>query len=780
MRYGRKSDFSDADTGAVMNRCLPHRLWLIPILYLALALLYSVTTPLFESPDEMWHIGMAVRLAWGEGLPVQRPDEETLWRQEGSQPPLYYAILAAVTRTLHLPLDDFEAIYLPNPHAHPGDATQVANRNQALHGSWEQFPWRGAVFTLHLWRLVSVLLGLLTVLATIETARLLFPGRPLWAVGSGLLVAVNPMFLFIAASVNNDTLVNALAALGLWLLAIRFRSGFSWPRAVLLGVALGAATLAKLSGLILWPLALAALLGIALRERRWRRALLEIALIFAIALVFCAWWFWRNWTLYRDPLGLSVMLDIVGRRSATAADLLRECQGIRRSFWGVFGWMNILMPDWAYAILDLWMAFSTFGLLVGVGRSAWQARRAHRWGEGWAIGLWLLTYIAALGLAFLRWTAQTMASQGRLMFSAIGPLSLGLWAGWEEVLRPLEGRLRHAIALLHSLPVGLLILLALLAPFLWIAPAYRPSDLLETADVPNRLEVTFGDEFRLLGYDLSPSPLEPGQAVNLTLYLETLRPPTRDWSLFVHLVDDLDIILAQDDRYPRQGLINARSLRAGQRWMETFRLTVPATAVAPSRLELKMGFYDLRHGERMPISDGAGNAIGDRLAFGELTLLPRPGRYPNPVSYRFGDRVELVGFEIAPRRVRPGETITLTLYWRALRPIEHDYTVFTHILEPPQTIWGQEDRSPTPPTSQWRIGEVYRETYVLAVKPETPAGFYEVEIGLYRPDSGERLLEEGGMDFLFVSRIRVEQYGSSSISPNGSAADDETTPVSAR
>jgi 4-amino-4-deoxy-L-arabinose transferase-like glycosyltransferase len=303
---------------------------LLLLLYLSLALLYSAVNPLFESSDEMWHIGMAVRLARGEGLPVQRPGEETPWRQEGSQPPLYYALLAGLTRGFGLSLDDFEAIYIRNPYAWLGDPSRIANRNQVLHGSWERFPWRGAVRTLHLWRLVSVALGLLTVLATVNTVHLLFPDRPGWALGSGLLVAVNPMFLFIAASVNNDNLVNAATATGLWLLALRFRRQGDrkgrpyWPHAVLLGLTLGAAALAKLSGLTLWPVALVLLLGLAWRERQWRRGLLETALVFAIALALCGWWFWRNWVLYRDPFGLSVMLDIVGRRSGRRlADLLR-------------------------------------------------------------------------------------------------------------------------------------------------------------------------------------------------------------------------------------------------------------------------------------------------------------------------------------------------------------------------------------------------------------------------------------------------------------------------
>ncbi len=647
-----------------------------------------------------------------------------------------------------------------------------------LHGSWERFPWQGAILTVHIWRLVSVALGLLTVLATVNAVRLLFPDRPGWALGSGLLVAVNPMFLFVTASVNNDALVNAATAAGLWILAVIWRRGFSWPRALLLGALLGIAALAKLSGLTLWPLALAVLL---VRVPRLSQKGIAVVAVFSIALALCGWWFWRNWTLYHDPFGLSVMLDIVGRRRATLPDLLREFQGFRWSFWGVFGWMNVLMPVWIYRVLDAWTALAALGLLARVGGGLARAVRTRTWGEEGAVGLGLLGYVAVLFAAFLRWTAQTPASQGRLLFPAIGPISLGLWVGWEQVARvlsspfpptpsPLPNSVRErgggaaegGGGGVRLLPPVLLGTLALLAPALWIAPAYRPPDLPIPADIPHPLGATFGDEFRLLGYDLRPSSLEPGEAVDLTLYLETLRPPTRDWSLFVHLVDDLEIILAQDDRYPRQGLVRATQLPAGERWAERFRLRVPETAVAPARLSLMMGFYDRRTWERMPVLSvrsqprSEAERRPDHISFGELTLRPRPGPYPNPVSYRFGDRIELVGYEMTPRRVRPGETVVLTLYWRALGPGEHDYTVFTHILEPPQTLWGQEDRPPTPPTSQWQAGEIYRETYTLRVKPETPPGFYEVEIGLYHSDGGGRLRLEDGRDFLLLSRIRVE------------------------
>jgi len=721
-------------------------------LYLALALWHSVVNPLFESPDERFHIGVVVHLVRAGSLPVQVPGRETLWQQEGSQPPLYYMLLAALTRGLGLPLNDFEILYHPNPHAAPGDASRVANRNLALHGPMESFPWRGAALTLHFWRAVSVLLSALTVFATVQAIALLFPGHPSLSLGAGLLVALNPMFLFISGSINNDNLVNATAALTLWLLALRLRRGFAVRRVVGLGLALGAAALAKLSGLVLWPLTAVFLLGIATRERRWARGLREIAVVFGIALSLCAWWFIRNLILYRDPTGLSVMLDIAGRRSATWADLAGEFEGFRRSFWGVFGAMNVLMPVWAYEALDLGTALAILGLVLRVGRVAWEARRARRWGEPWAIGLWLLAYGILLFGAFLRWTSQTMASQGRLMFPAIGPIALALWAGWEEV----AGRIGRGCRWWTPLPAAFLGSLALWAPLLWIAPAYRPPDFPIPRVPPQRLEATFGGTFRVWGYELGPAELRPGGTLELTLYLETLQAPTRDWSLFVHLVDDLDIILTQEDRYPRQGLVRATALRPGERWAELVRLRVPDAVVAPACLSLVMGFYDRHTWERLPAQGPDGVSLGDHVRFGDLILQPRPGGYPNPVSYRFGGRIELVGFELAPRRVRPGEAVRLILYWRALRPVEQNYTVFTHILEPPQTLWGQEDRPPDPPTSRWQVGIVYSESYTLRVKPETPPGFYEIEVGLYRPETGERLRLPDSRDFVLLSRIRVE------------------------
>ena len=62
--------------------------------FLLLGALYSVTTPVFETPDEVWHFAHVRYVAQRMALPVQGAQGEELAHQEASQPPLYYVLAA--------------------------------------------------------------------------------------------------------------------------------------------------------------------------------------------------------------------------------------------------------------------------------------------------------------------------------------------------------------------------------------------------------------------------------------------------------------------------------------------------------------------------------------------------------------------------------------------------------------------------------------------------------------------------------------------------------------
>ncbi|HET7375797.1 MAG TPA: hypothetical protein VFK30_03755, partial [Anaerolineae bacterium] len=66
-------------------------------IFVLLGLIYSITTPIFEAPDEPGHYQYVKYLAAGKGLPIQSFERAKLIVDEGHQPPLYYAMGAALT-----------------------------------------------------------------------------------------------------------------------------------------------------------------------------------------------------------------------------------------------------------------------------------------------------------------------------------------------------------------------------------------------------------------------------------------------------------------------------------------------------------------------------------------------------------------------------------------------------------------------------------------------------------------------------------------------------------
>ncbi len=93
----------------------PRALWLVIAAFVILAATYSVITPAFETPDEIWHYAFVQHLATGQGLPVSAAGTQALWQQQGVQAPGYY--LAAAALTAWIDQSDFPAVYArANPH----------------------------------------------------------------------------------------------------------------------------------------------------------------------------------------------------------------------------------------------------------------------------------------------------------------------------------------------------------------------------------------------------------------------------------------------------------------------------------------------------------------------------------------------------------------------------------------------------------------------------------------------------------------------------------------
>jgi len=778
----------------------------IIVAFITLSATYSVVTPIFEASDELWHYPFVKHLADGRGLPVQDPDADQPWRQEGSQPPLYYALSALFTFWIDTS-DAYEGVqgHPPllwyNPHVDNGLVTADGNTNLVVHSQQEAFPWHGTALAVHLLRLLSVLMGAATVLLSYLIALEVFPGREDLALGAAAVNGFTPMFLFISGAVNNDNLVVPLCSLALLLMIRLVRSNKSqitnhnWSLVIghlSLGFVLGLAALTKESALGLFPLALLAVAARIWHQHRNTPLLKRFGLVIGhwslvilAASAVSGWWYWRNWRLYGDPLGWNVFLDILGRRHppATLHQLWGEREGFAMSYWGLFGGVNVPMDAWVYRLLNLLAIVAALGVIIFLVRRLIRDRLRP---EGWMEVVILLAWPSIVFVSLIRWALQTWSSQGRLVFSAISALSILLFLGLSQFVP------RRYTKVLTCLIAGLMFVIAAITPFRYIAPAYAKLPLLSSEEIeaiPNRLDISFSGVVKLLGYDLPvtntqypiSSTLMPGDSLTVTLYLQSLTKMSQDYSVFVHLLDENELIVAQRDMYPGQGLYPTSLWSTGDTIANRYVLLLPETAFAPNQAQLEVGLYNFATRQRLLAYGPNGEPLGDNARFQEIKIMPRAARLspalsgtkgspkseaevPNPVNFNFGNRIALIGYDMDRRTASPGGAIHLTLYWQALGKIEEDYTVFTHVLGKENRIWAQKDSWPKngdAPTSTWEPGQTIADEYALTIYPDTPPDVYDVEIGLYLAATGDRLriVGQGGRlldDRVLLSKVRVE------------------------
>lgn len=783
--------------------------WLVLILalFMLLGIFYALTTPVFEASDELWHYPMVRHLADGNELPVQVYDPALAgpWKQEASQPPLYYYLAAALT--FWIDASDMETIRWENPHVDNGVITEDGNINLTIHNpAWNS--WQGTLLAVKVVRFFSVLLGAGTVFLTYLIAKEVEPNRPEIALGATAVNAFLPMFIFISASVNNDNLAIPLASLAILLLIRVVSKRYSvigiqstdhrspitdyWLHWLLIGLVIGLAILTKEGTFGLFPIAVGTAVVSQWQAKKdklagtngrhyWHvwlavvgKALAAFLVLMIPVILIAGWWYWRNIQLYGDFLGWSAFIAVLGERAhpASLIQLWSERHGFLMSFWGLFGGVNVPMAGWIYTVLNGVLVASVVGFVVYVVRllREWrsdigllslnlQSLIANLFGlvERYFALLVCFLFSTAVVLGLIQWATTTWSSQGRLVFTALSALLVLLTVGLVGWLPSKPARI--VIGILSGFMLGV----AVLVPVLWIRPSYQPPVY---ASIPDRMSVNFGDQLQLVGYEVDNTAVQPGADIWLTLEWQVLAPIDRNWSIFVHLNDPvIGRPIAQRDMYPGQGLRPTTFLQVGERLVTKHLLTVPDTAVAPADLELSVGLYDFYEGERLPITEaGLLSAENEAVRLADLSLTAVPGETPNPVSINFEEGFELVGYELLPRHAQAGDDVDAVFYWRVNQPVAEDYTFFAQVVGEDTTRWGAASDLPVP-TSQWEPGAVQPVPMSIALREDTPPDVYPLIIGLYTLSAAgeferlQRITADGRPtdDFLNVTLVRVDE-----------------------
>ena len=265
--------------------------------------------------------------------------------------------------------------------------------------------------------------------------------------------------------------------------------------------------------------------------------------------------------------------------------------------------------------------------------------------------------------------------------------------------------------------------------WLTFAPAHEDEDLIVYRTDPqwNR-DFTFSrdltEKVGLIWASTSSSEAVQGAVVRVDARWGSSGAPKENYDACVNLTDPSGT-LAHASCRPLSPAWPPSRWGADEIVRDVYALQVP--------LSLKPGDYPLA----ISLCDASdGLPIGLSATIGSLHVMPlRPMR---ALQSTFGESIRLMGYDLE----QSSETLSVTLYWQALRAMDRSYKVFVHVTDPTSgDIVAQVDTVPrnwTYPTDRWIQGEVVRDTVQLSLE-QISSGRYVPTVGCYDSATGQRL-----------------------------------------
>jgi len=279
-----------------------------------------------------------------------------------------------------------------------------------------------------------------------------------------------------------------------------------------------------------------------------------------------------------------------------------------------------------------------------------------------------------------------------------------------------------------------------LSPVRVVDATYPPKP--EEFAIQHLLGHVFDDRIRLVGADIGEAVVRSGGTLHFELYWQALMPLGVDYELMIRLEDEGGHTLGMTRVSPSRTSYPTSVWPQGDitRYRQQIDITPEA---AGGSYALMVNLVDPDTGRPLEQDDVhvADVTVRARERLFDVPAIMHPG------EARFGDDIEFLGFDLTEQTVASGDTIHLTIYWRALRPTSIPYTVFTHLLDEESKLVGQRDGVPvagTRPTTGWAVGEVIIDEYDIVVDRDASQGHCLIEIGLYDPSTADRMFAFDG------------------------------------
>ncbi|MCB0165456.1 MAG: hypothetical protein KDI79_14600 [Anaerolineae bacterium] len=623
------------------------RLGLIVAICIVLAGLHSFALPLHKAADEIAHFRYSRFIAQHGRLPLT-PAEREAADYKSNQPPLYHALVAALTGWSDSPGPPHLKFVWESARADL--AQELLDTKRLANTLDERPPYRGAVLMWHLGRGVSILCGLAVIMVTFLTALELFSGRYRPAVISSAIIAFIPAFVFYSAALSYEPLF--ALTIGLYfLMLVKIAKGDTRLRNFLvLGGLMGLSVMVKYAGVIL-PVEAAAVLAYLGWSERWGvwLWLRRLAMVGVAAVAASAWWFLFLMINFNEVEQLGPIVGLLKPIIAGGGDTTQNYIAYQLTEGEIGAVQTFQMtsePLWAWALQifqTFWveeigsyplgwagpvlMAVTCVIAVLGVAR-IWQRQPKER-----LIVALLVFHLAVFWvLPLVRFLIQGLLSQtaqGRhVLFPTATMLPLLLVYGWQGWLSK-KRQAQMAMAVVCGLACWSV------AQLFWIntyyANLYLP--IRTTADVEQQMAHPirrgFDGRLWLIGYR---TEIDPDKSLlDLTLYWQNSSYVDEDFERVIRLVQD-DRVYLEWSTYPTNGRYPTRIWEEGETIID--EVTLPLIDVPPGdyQIQLQLRGFD----GPLPV-DG-----GEMVTLDKITVPATGSIEPDMTMALFIDQREVV------------------------------------------------------------------------------------------------------------------------------------------
>jgi 4-amino-4-deoxy-L-arabinose transferase-like glycosyltransferase len=697
------------------NRITRHwPLGVVLLLFGLLAVAYHLALPVGEVSDARAHFAL-VRFIVENRRPPVTFDERVSIGIKGDASPLYHSLAALLTA----PVDISALPELPELNDDGRRAIPLDGRmpQGLFHTEDEKWPYQGIVLAWHLAGLLSVPLGMATLVAVYLTALALWPERRWLALAAAAAVAFVPRFIISSVVVNDDNLAIPLITFSVYGMVRLLRGHIGRFTFVLLGAVVGLAAVTKFHGLVLLPELTLVLAYVAWRDGwGWRAAIQRWGVAMLLVALTAGWWLafvLLNFNQIEAQGVVAGLLAALGDPviAAGSAGGVTLADPDELGYWGLWifrnFWLHYNGLDEGMSMVGredvYWLLYAAYaGLLLlaltGLLPAGWRLWREvtlsppptgagpRSWGlrarsllPSTVILLFLAGHLliyAGLVLARFLSFPDWSTAQGRHLYPALVSLSiffvLGLASWWRRLPRRFGGDAGLAVT-----QGGVMALLAGLVLPLFLLPVYGPLLPLTSLALESGPGLVFDNDIRLVAANWPTDPITAGQPLPVTLTWQSGSRQEQDRLVELCLRNESGTALACSLGHPAEGRYPLRAWENQYQISDTHSLPVSA-CLPPGDLRLTVRLRPLRSDQAAPLfadDDEAAPpvelgvvtlAAGNVTAAGHSSLW-RNGRRlsPGDTVWQLNQSVTLLTDSPLPPVLRPVDGGPA---WEALQP----------------------------------------------------------------------------------------------------------------